>query len=71
VQQEKLAMVRIKDSALSRTAYMVRKRSKSSSRAVQVVEEHARSILREMMERYGIHASLPPHMVEQALQAAE
>ena len=59
VAQGRLALVRIEDSALARTAYMVSKRSRSASRAVHIVEEYARTILRETVERYGIHGNLP------------
>lgn len=71
VTQGRLALVRIEESALSRTAYMVSKRSRSTSRAVNIVEDHARTILREMVERYGIHGTLPPSHMVAPMQAAE
>lgn len=59
VTQGRLALVRIEGSALARTAYLVSNRTRSVSPAVNIVEQFMKSILREMVERYGIHGTLP------------
>lgn len=60
VTQKRLALVRIEDSALTRTACLVRKRSRMTSHATGIVEDYCKSLIREMVERYGIRGTLPP-----------
>lgn len=54
-----IGLVRIEEPRISRTAYMVRKRSRPVSRANTIVEETIVAVMREMIERYKIHATLP------------
>lgn len=54
-----IGLIRISDPALTRTAYMVRKRSRPVSRASAVTEDTLTAILRELVDRYDIQATLP------------
>ncbi len=55
----RIGLVRIAEPTIRRTAYMVRKRSKAVSRASAVVESTIFSIIRELVARYDIQATLP------------
>jgi len=55
-----IGLIRIKEPTIRRTAYLVRKRSRPVSRASSVVESTIVSIIRELVERYEIKATLPP-----------
>ena len=57
VTQKRLALVPLKGGALSRTAYLVRRRSQHPSEAVNIVERLARSILFETVDRFGIQGA--------------
>lgn len=59
VQSGLLGLVRIEEPTIRRTAYMVRKRSRPVSNASSVVEETINGIIRELVERYDIQATLP------------
>lgn len=54
-----LGLVRIEEPTIRRTAYMVRKRSRPVSNASSVIEATIYTIIRELVERYDIQASLP------------
>lgn len=53
-----LALVRIEEPTIRRTAYAVRKRSRPVTKACAIVESTLATILHEMVERYGIKAIL-------------
>jgi LysR family nitrogen assimilation transcriptional regulator len=57
VAEGKLALVRIEGPPLRRTAYLVRKRSRTVSRASTIVESCIKAIVREMIDRYGIDSA--------------
>lgn len=59
VEQQQLALVRIAEPTIRRTAYLARKRSRAVTRAVDVVEDALKMITREMVEKYGIEGTLP------------
>jgi LysR family transcriptional regulator, nitrogen assimilation regulatory protein len=59
VEQKRLALVRIGEPTIRRTAYLARKRSRAVRRAVDVVESLIKMIIREMVEKYGIEGTLP------------
>ena len=63
VADKKLALVPIKEPAMRRTLYSVRKRSRTQPRVVVIVEQYIKTIILEMVERYQIHASLPEQCV--------
>ncbi|SEO29640.1 LysR family transcriptional regulator, nitrogen assimilation regulatory protein [Paracoccus alcaliphilus] len=52
----KLALIRIKNPTFHRTAYLTRKRNRPVSMASLTVEGTVLQILREMVERYDLHA---------------
>ncbi len=54
-----LALVPIEEPTLRRTAYIARARTRPVTRAGVVVEEYIRTILREMIERYKLRATIP------------
>lgn len=54
-----IGLVRIAEPSIRRTAYLVRKRSRPVSRASAVVEETITAVIREMMGRHSIQATLP------------
>jgi LysR family nitrogen assimilation transcriptional regulator len=54
----KLALVRIKEPTMRRTAYIVRKRSRPVMKASAVVEAAITTILNEIVKRYAIKATL-------------
>lgn len=54
-----LALVRIAEPTVRRTACLVRKRSRSVSRASLAVEQAIGTIVREMVDRYRLQAALP------------
>lgn len=66
-----LALVPI-EPTISRTAYVVRRRARPISRSSAVVEGYIGSIVREMVERYHIRATLPnrSHDADPAEEAA-
>lgn len=53
----KLALVRIVEPTFLRTAYLTRKRTRSATMASIKVEETMLGILRELVERYDLHAT--------------
>jgi LysR family nitrogen assimilation transcriptional regulator len=53
-----LALVRISDPPLRRTAYLTRKRSHAASTASLAVEKSMMKIIREMIDRYRLEAQL-------------
>ena len=59
VTQGRLALVPIEDSVLSRTAYLVRRRSRHPSEAVNIVEKLASSIMFETVTRHAISGIVP------------
>lgn len=59
VKDRSLALVRIEGSTNKRTAYLARKRSNAVPRAVDIVEDTIRTIMRELVEKYGIEGTLP------------
>ncbi|WP_108260876.1 LysR family transcriptional regulator [Mangrovicoccus ximenensis] len=59
VEQKRLALVRIKEPVIRRTAYLARKRTQAVPRAVDIVEETVKVILRELVEKFGIEGTLP------------
>lgn len=59
VQDGTLGLVHLEEPTIRRTAYMVRKRSRPVSNASSVVENTIYSIIRELIERYGIKATPP------------
>jgi LysR family nitrogen assimilation transcriptional regulator len=59
VAERKLALVRIQEPTIRRTAYVVRKRSRPLTRACVVVETCMTSIIHELVNRYGIRAWIP------------
>lgn len=54
-----IGLVPFEEPTIRRTAYMVRKRSRPVSSASSVVENTILTIIREMVERFDIQASLP------------
>ena len=54
-----IGLVRIEEPTIRRTAYLVRKRSRPISRASTIVEDTIAIVIREMVDRYDIQASLP------------
>lgn len=54
-----LGLVRIEEPTIRRTAYMVRKRIRPISRASTIVESTIYTIIRELVGRYDIQATLP------------
>jgi LysR family nitrogen assimilation transcriptional regulator len=64
VAEGKLALVRIQEPTIKRTAYIVRKRTRPITRACTVVEECVTSIIHELVDRYGIKATLPSRGTE-------
>lgn len=54
-----LALVPIEEPTIRRTAYMVRSRSRPVTRAGAVVEKYITTILRELVDRYQLRATLP------------
>ena len=54
-----LALVRIEEPTIRRTAYIVRKRSRPVTRASVIVESYITSIIKEMIRRYKLKAILP------------
>lgn len=58
VAEGKLALVRIEEPTIRRTAYVVRKRSRAVTKACSVVESCLNTIIREMVDRYKIQAVL-------------
>jgi LysR family nitrogen assimilation transcriptional regulator len=58
VAEGKLALVRIEEPTIRRTAYVVRKRSRAVTKACAIVEQCIFTIIREMVERYQIQAVL-------------
>jgi LysR family nitrogen assimilation transcriptional regulator len=59
VSEGKLALVRIQEPTIRRTAYIVRKRSRPVTRACATVEACVTSIIAELVDRYSINATLP------------
>jgi len=59
VKQKSLALVRIEGPTVRRTAYLARKRLRAVPRAVDVVEDTIKMIIRELVEKYGIEGTLP------------
>jgi LysR family transcriptional regulator, nitrogen assimilation regulatory protein len=59
VAERKLALVRIQEPTIRRTAYIVRKRARPITRACVIVESCITSIIHELVDRYGIKATLP------------
>jgi LysR family transcriptional regulator, nitrogen assimilation regulatory protein len=59
VAEGKVALVRIQEPTIRRTAYIVRKRSRPVTRACATVEACITSIISELVERYKINATLP------------
>jgi LysR family nitrogen assimilation transcriptional regulator len=58
VKEGKLALVAIADPNIRRTAYLVRKRSRAVSRASMTVESAIMLIIREMIERFNLEATM-------------
>lgn len=56
-----LALVPIREPTIRRTAYFVRKRSRAVTRASALVEANIKTIIREMVKRFHIRASLPKY----------
>lgn len=54
-----LALVPIEEPTIRRTAYLVRKRSRPISRASVAVEAALMTVIKEMVERYKLEASIP------------
>jgi LysR family transcriptional regulator, nitrogen assimilation regulatory protein len=54
-----LALVPIAEPTISRTAYLVRKRSKPITRASAIVESSIKAIVQELADRYKLKAALP------------
>jgi LysR family nitrogen assimilation transcriptional regulator len=54
-----LGLIRIEEPTIRRTAFLVRKRSRPVSNASSVVENALSGIIRELVERYDIQATLP------------
>ena len=54
-----IGLVRVEGTAMRRTAYLVRKRSRPVSRASAIVQSTIDTITRELVERYDIQATLP------------
>lgn len=54
-----VALVRIEDPKLSRTAYLARKRAKAVPRSVAIAETTVKMIVRELVEKHGIEGTLP------------
>ncbi|MBB6122977.1 LysR family transcriptional regulator [Sphingobium subterraneum] len=54
-----LALVEIVKPTIRRTAYLIRKRSRSVTRASQVVEQELTTIIGEMIDRHHLEARLP------------
>jgi LysR family nitrogen assimilation transcriptional regulator len=65
-----MALVRIDEPTMRRTAYIVRKRSRAVSRASLVVEACVKAIVQEMVERYKLKALLPSPRHGPALEPA-
>lgn len=63
VSEGRLGLVRIVEPSFQRQAFLVRKRSRPISRASAITEQYMRSIIREMIERYGIDAAAPDSRV--------
>lgn len=59
VSEGTIGLVRIEEPTIRRTAYMVRRRSRPVSRASAIVEETIFTVVREMVKRFDIQASLP------------
>lgn len=59
VAEGRLGLIRIAEPTIRRTAYMVRKRSRPVSNASAIVENTISTIIRELVERYDIQATLP------------
>ena len=59
VAQRRLVMIRLEGPPIRRTAYLARKRGNAVPRAVDVVQETLKLILREMIEKHGVEGSLP------------
>lgn len=57
VAEGKLGLVRIVDPSFIRTASLVRKRARPVSRASEIAEAYIKTIVREMIERYGIDSA--------------
>jgi LysR family transcriptional regulator, nitrogen assimilation regulatory protein len=57
-----LVLVPIEEPTIRRTAYMARARSRPATRAGVIVEEYLTMILREMVDRYKLRATLPDQM---------
>ena len=66
VAEGKLALVRM-EPTITRTAYIVRKRTRPITRACAIVEACITAIIHEMVDRYGIKATLPKSADSQAL----
>lgn len=54
-----LILIPIEEPTIRRTAYMVRPRARPITRAGAVVESYVKDILREMITRYNLRASVP------------
>jgi LysR family transcriptional regulator, nitrogen assimilation regulatory protein len=54
-----LALVPIEEPTIRRTAYLARARSRPATRASLVVEQYIFTILRELVQRYKLRATLP------------
>lgn len=59
VTQGRLALVRIAEPSIRRTAYLATKRARSVPRVVEIVEDTIKMIVEEMVEKYGIEGTLP------------
>lgn len=63
-----LALVRIAEPTMRRTAYVVRKRTRAVSRASLVVEAYVKDIVRELVSRYNLQAALPTNMARAGIK---
>lgn len=64
-----LALVPIEEPTIRRTAYMARARARPATRAEVIVEEYLTMILREMVDRYKLRATLPDRIEPEAPKA--
>lgn len=65
VAEGRLGLIRIDEPTIRRTAYLARKRARPVSRASAVAERTIFAIIRELVERYNIQASLPKEHIGQ------
>lgn len=70
VEAGELALIKINNSRLQRTAYLTRKRSGTASAASLAVRRTMLKIIREMIERFKLEASLTPYALAELGETA-